>query len=380
MIGALRRAGCVVDVGDDGTTDRRGGPARAAGRRRRAVPSSTPASRAPRPASWPRGARSTGARYRLDGAAAAARPADGSGPRRAAGARRHGHAARRLARPPAGGRSPGRSPGAAVALAADVSSQFVSGLLMVGPLLPGGLRIELTTAAVSEPYLDLTVAVMAEFGAHRAARPTPARSTCAPGRYVGRDVAIEPDASAASYFFAAAAICGGRVRVEGLGPQHGAGRPGVRRRARAHGLRGDDGLGRHRGAAAPACSTGWRSTWPTCPTRHRRWPPWPPSPTGRCGPPASASSGPRRPTASPPPWPSCAAWASTPQRRTTASSSARARPHGGVVHTVRRPPHGHGASPSSACGCRAWSIADPGCVAKTFPGLLGRPRPTCGDR
>lgn len=106
--------------------------------------------------------------------------------------------------------------GSEVSLAADVSSQFVSGLLMVGPMLPNGLRVNLTTAAVSEPYLDLTLAVMAEFGGH-AQRDGDRSFVVRAGRYVGRDVAIEPDASAASYFFAAAAICGGRVLVEGLG-------------------------------------------------------------------------------------------------------------------------------------------------------------------
>ena len=106
--------------------------------------------------------------------------------------------------------------GGTVALAADVSSQFVSGLLMVAPLLPGGLRVALTTAAVSEPYLDLTIAVMAEFGG-LVQRVDGRTFDVRAGRYVGRDVMIEPDASTASYFFAAAAICGGRVRVEGLG-------------------------------------------------------------------------------------------------------------------------------------------------------------------
>ena len=103
-----------------------------------------------------------------------------------------------------------------VRLPGDVSSQFVSGLLMVGPVLAGGLRLELTTELVSRPYLDLTIAVMAQFGGEVDVVGTSV-FRARPGGYVGRDVRIEPDASAASYAFAAAAICGGRVRVPGLG-------------------------------------------------------------------------------------------------------------------------------------------------------------------
>ena len=106
--------------------------------------------------------------------------------------------------------------GGTVALPGDVSSQFVSGLLMAGPCMRDGVRIELTTELVSRPYLDLTVAVMHAFGAQ--VRSEGDRSFVARhGRYVGHDYLVEPDASAASYLFAAAAICGGRVRIQGLG-------------------------------------------------------------------------------------------------------------------------------------------------------------------
>jgi len=105
---------------------------------------------------------------------------------------------------------------AVVQLPGDISSQFISGLLLAGPCLPGGLRIELSTDPVSRPYLDMTVAVMAAFGAH-ARSEGPRSFVVAPGGYAATDYDIEPDASTASYFFATAAICGGRVRVEGLG-------------------------------------------------------------------------------------------------------------------------------------------------------------------
>ncbi len=55
--------------------------------------------------------------------------------------------------------------GGAVELPGDVSSQFLSGLLLAGPAMAEGLTVEVTTALVSRPYVDLTVAVMRSFGA-----------------------------------------------------------------------------------------------------------------------------------------------------------------------------------------------------------------------
>jgi 3-phosphoshikimate 1-carboxyvinyltransferase len=102
-----------------------------------------------------------------------------------------------------------------VAVGGGASSQFLSGLLLSGPAQPGGLRVTVDGPLVSRPYVDMTAAVMRAFGA----RVTPAAGgwTAEPGGYRPTDYRIEPDASAASYFFAAAAICGGRVTVEGLG-------------------------------------------------------------------------------------------------------------------------------------------------------------------
>src|SRR5581483_12000328 len=101
--------------------------------------------------------------------------------------------------------------GGRVALAGDISSQFVSGLLMAAPCFDLGVEIALTTELVSEPYVAMTRAVMAAFGVASDGLTVP------PGQYHGTAYAIEPDASAASYFFAAAVVCGGEVRVEGLG-------------------------------------------------------------------------------------------------------------------------------------------------------------------
>lgn len=102
-----------------------------------------------------------------------------------------------------------------VAVRGDVSSQFLSGLLLAAPAAPGPVTIEVTTPLVSRPYVDLTLATMRAFGA-RVDEPGDGRFEVAAGGYVGRRYAIEPDASAATYPLAAAAITGGRVRVAGL--------------------------------------------------------------------------------------------------------------------------------------------------------------------
>ena len=106
--------------------------------------------------------------------------------------------------------------GGSVRLPGNISSQFVSALLLSAPAMARGLRVEVEGDLVSAPYLGLTVATMAAFGV-TVAREGRAGFAVEPGRYRGRHHRIEPDASAASYFFAAAALCGGRVRVPGLG-------------------------------------------------------------------------------------------------------------------------------------------------------------------
>lgn len=106
--------------------------------------------------------------------------------------------------------------GGEVTVPGDVSSQFPSGLLLAGPMMTDGLVVRLATEAVSRPYLDLTVATMRSFGAE-VERLDGRTFAVQPGGYRPSAYDVEPDASAASYLFAAAAICGGRVRVEGLG-------------------------------------------------------------------------------------------------------------------------------------------------------------------
>lgn len=106
--------------------------------------------------------------------------------------------------------------GGTVALPGDVSSQYVTALMLIAPLLDGGLTIELATPLVSRPYVAVSAAVMAAFGAEGIAVGEHAVRVES-GGYTATELWVEPDASSASYPLAAAAICGGQVTVPGLG-------------------------------------------------------------------------------------------------------------------------------------------------------------------
>ena len=97
----------------------------------------------------------------------------------------------------------------------DISSQFLTALMLIGPYVPGGLRVAITTPLVSRPYVQITKSVMADFG-HDAVSIGEGTIEVGAGAYRARDYAIEPDASSASYPLTAAAICGGRVEIPGL--------------------------------------------------------------------------------------------------------------------------------------------------------------------
>jgi 3-phosphoshikimate 1-carboxyvinyltransferase len=107
-------------------------------------------------------------------------------------------------------------PGGKTRIAGNISSQFLSALLMVAPYAKFPVEIEVITELNSKPYVDMTIAIMKDFGVEIERRG-----------YVGFKVqpsffsprssySIESDASAASYFFAAPAIRGGKVRVENI--------------------------------------------------------------------------------------------------------------------------------------------------------------------
>ncbi len=111
--------------------------------------------------------------------------------------------------------------GGVVRLRGDVSSQFLSGLLLAGPAMPKGLTVHLEGHLVSRPYVEMTVAVMEAFGV--TVDQDDRTWVVAPQPYLATQYVVEPDASAASYCFAAAALVGGSVTVEGLGTGSGQG-------------------------------------------------------------------------------------------------------------------------------------------------------------
>ena len=106
--------------------------------------------------------------------------------------------------------------GGAAKIRGDVSSQFLSGVLLAAPRAAREVTLTVEGPLVSRPYVDMTISVMAEFGVRVENRDPRVFHVPAGQSYRAREYAVEPDASAASYFFAAAAITGGEVLVEGL--------------------------------------------------------------------------------------------------------------------------------------------------------------------
>jgi 3-phosphoshikimate 1-carboxyvinyltransferase len=107
-------------------------------------------------------------------------------------------------------------PGGKTKIAGNISSQFLSALLMVAPYAKSPIEIEVVTDLNSKPYVDMTIAIMQDFGVE-IERQGYERFIIHPSSFSPlASYQIESDASAASYFFAAPAVCGGTVRVENI--------------------------------------------------------------------------------------------------------------------------------------------------------------------
>jgi len=107
--------------------------------------------------------------------------------------------------------------GAPLRVRGEVSSQYLSALLMAAPLAGSETRIEVEGELISKPYVEITLNLMRRFGVKVErdgwkAFTVPAKRYASPG-----EIRVEGDASSASYFLAAGAIAGGPVRVEGVG-------------------------------------------------------------------------------------------------------------------------------------------------------------------
>ena len=95
--------------------------------------------------------------------------------------------------------------GEEISLAGNVSSQYISALLMIGPILKNGLRLNLTGEIISRPYINLTLQLMKEFGAD-AAWSSESSITVRPGKYRDIPFTVESDWSGASYWYQIAAL------------------------------------------------------------------------------------------------------------------------------------------------------------------------------
>lgn len=104
--------------------------------------------------------------------------------------------------------------GGSLTVRAGLSSQFLSAVLMLGPLTDRGITITVPEL-VSRPYIDITIAAMRSFGVDVVGAGDTYQVAAAP--YDGQGFAVEPDASTASYFFALAALLGTEITVPRLG-------------------------------------------------------------------------------------------------------------------------------------------------------------------
>ena len=107
--------------------------------------------------------------------------------------------------------------GGTVKIPGNISSQYISAILLTAPYAKSDVRIVVIDDLASKNYVDMTLDVMNRFGV-TVERDSYKEFSVKSGQvYKGCEYMVEPDASGASYFLAAAAITGGKVRVEGLG-------------------------------------------------------------------------------------------------------------------------------------------------------------------
>ena len=107
--------------------------------------------------------------------------------------------------------------GGLVRMSGAVSSQFISGVLMAGPLARNGARVLIEDHVVQWDYVAMTLDMMETFGAAITRNAALTDMAVAPGGYHPVDVTLEADASTATYFLALAAVTGGTVTVSNLG-------------------------------------------------------------------------------------------------------------------------------------------------------------------
>jgi 3-phosphoshikimate 1-carboxyvinyltransferase len=110
--------------------------------------------------------------------------------------------------------SPGKLTGKKISIPGDISSQFVSAMMLIGPAIKGGLIIEITGEVLSLPYILMTKSVMEYFGAK--VDYNNQVLTIHEGKYADREFTVEPDWSAASYWYEIAALSDRKILLRGL--------------------------------------------------------------------------------------------------------------------------------------------------------------------
>jgi 3-phosphoshikimate 1-carboxyvinyltransferase len=110
----------------------------------------------------------------------------------------------------------GNLSGGKVNLKCHISSQYLSSLLLIAPCLKKGLEINITRGPVSKPYIDMTIDIMNRLGVELVRQgytyyKIPGNQNYQSGKYT-----VEPDCSQAGYFWAAAAITGASIKVNGV--------------------------------------------------------------------------------------------------------------------------------------------------------------------
>jgi len=107
-------------------------------------------------------------------------------------------------------------PGGVANIRGNISSQFLSSLLMSAPAANSTVQLSVDGELVSKPYVTMTLEMMKSFGVQVTHPDDLSSFSIAPQKYTACNYDIEPDASAASYFMGVAAVTGGEITIEGL--------------------------------------------------------------------------------------------------------------------------------------------------------------------
>ncbi|MBE1443679.1 3-phosphoshikimate 1-carboxyvinyltransferase [Paenibacillus sp. OAS669] len=106
--------------------------------------------------------------------------------------------------------------GGGVSIAGNVSSQFISGLLLAAPYAREPLTVQIEGAVVQRDYVEMTLDMMRAFGIEAEPSTDGQSVLVQPGKYQAQSLALEPDVSTCCYFWSLAAQTNGRVRIEGI--------------------------------------------------------------------------------------------------------------------------------------------------------------------